>query len=115
MKPDLEEYIEEKASKAKVHSKKCRALVKKDKLKEAIEYCKKQDIENPTCSLIAKSNNADNMRKKAKRMLGEEKWWKRRLTQKALQDYCMLPEVEAHKYSYGIPPEISAYFRKYRK
>jgi len=44
-------------------------------------------IEPPQCSLSAKSSNADVQRAKAARMLGESKWWSRRLKNKTIQNF----------------------------
>lgn len=111
-KNKLKLFIEERVKQSEKHFKKCLFLIKKEMLKEAIEYCQDQGIKPPQCSLSYESEHANLMRETAKRMLTEEKWWKRRLKNQAIQEYCMLPEVLAYRYDYGMPPEVIYYFNK---
>lgn len=73
--------------KAIIHSVACEKFIMNDDLKSAIEYCIKQGIEAPQCSLTAKSENADKMRLIAERMLSESKWWTRRLKGQAMMQF----------------------------
>lgn len=73
--------------KAITHSVACEKLIMNGDLKGAIDYCVKQGIEAPQCSLAAKSENADKMRSIAERMLSDSKWWTRRLKNLAMMQF----------------------------
>ena len=84
---DLKERIDEAEAKASEKAITCDELLRNKGLKEAIAYCNLQGVEPPQCSLTAQSANADRLREKAARMLSETTWWKRRLRNKAKQDF----------------------------
>jgi len=83
----IEALIDSAQAHAEMHAKLCSDLIQKSGLAAALEYCQKQGIEPPQCSLTADSNNARMLRETAARMLGETKWWKRRLGNKAGRDF----------------------------
>lgn len=86
---NLQKVIKDSPSQAEVLAINCKIIIEQQGLAEALEYCKKQGEEPPECSLTAESSNAEMLRTKAKRMLCEEKWWARRLNNKARQNEYM--------------------------
>lgn len=83
----LDTLIDNAQAHAEMHAKRCAELIPKRGLAAALEYCQQQGIEPPQCSLTADSANARMLREKATRMLGEIRWWKRRLGVKAGRDF----------------------------
>jgi hypothetical protein len=83
----IKELVNEALKSASVHSLKCEDLICTQSLAKAMEYTESMGIEPPQCSLSAKSSNADVQRAKAARMLGETKWWSRRLENQAIQNF----------------------------
>jgi glutamyl-tRNA reductase len=84
---DIEKVVQEGVKEATKHAAHCVRIINESGLSEAIEYCKKQEIDPPQCSLTASTKNAENQRAKASRMLCEVKWWNRRLKYQAIQRY----------------------------
>lgn len=84
---ELETLIDKAQAYAEMHANLCSDLIHKEGLAVALDYCQKQDIEPPQCSLTADSQNAQMLREKAARMLSEAKWWKKRLGNKAGRDF----------------------------
>ncbi|WP_133408167.1 hypothetical protein [Parashewanella tropica] len=111
---NLELQIEQAESYAELHAQKCSDIISANGLKEALEYCKKQGINPPQCSLTAQSLNADNQRAKAKRMLSEVKWWKRRLGVQAGQTF-ELKQIQSGKVTDCISNESLEHYKKKRR
>ncbi|WP_417559216.1 hypothetical protein [Marinomonas sp.] len=84
---NVEKAVQDDIKEATKHAANCFRIINESGLGEAIEYCKKQEIDPPQCSLTASTKNADNQRAKASRMLCEVKWWSKRLKYQALQRY----------------------------
>ncbi|MAF34303.1 hypothetical protein CMO91_00485 [Candidatus Woesearchaeota archaeon] len=84
---DIEKAVEQKVQSAREHAIACAKLINDGNLAGALEYCRSLGIDPPQCSLTAQSRNADNLRAKAKRMLGEVDWWVKRLKSQALMEY----------------------------
>lgn len=84
---ELETLINKAQAYAEMHANLCSDLIHKEGLAAALEYCQKQGVEPPQCSLTADSDNATMLREKAARMLSETKWWKKRLGAKAGRDF----------------------------
>lgn len=84
---DVEKAVQEGVKEATKHAANCVRIINESGLAEALEYCKKQEIDPPQCSLTACTKNAENQRAKASRMICEVKWWSRRLKYQALQRY----------------------------
>lgn len=104
----LELQIEEAQSYAEFHARKCSDILASKGLADALEYCEKQGIEPPQCSLTATSANAENLRANAARMLSKEKWWKRRLGNKAGQEIELL-QIQSGKVTNFISDESLEY------
>jgi len=111
---EINKRVEEAIKKAITHSVECDKRIKNDGLHSAIEYCKMQGIEPPQCSLSAQSPNADKQRAIAERMLLETKWWKRRLKNKALQDFEQ-EQINLGNVTNYISDELSKYNKANRR
>lgn len=111
---DLENLIETYNDSVLSNVKKCGFLIKNKGLKEALDYCNKQGIDPPQCSLTAKSKNADKMRTIATRLLSDKKWWSKRLTKKALQDF-ELEQLKAGLVTNYISDVSWEYHKKHKK
>lgn len=84
---ELENLIVQEQAYAEMHAKFCSEIMSKEGLVAGLEYCLKQGIEPPQCSLTADSANARMLREKATRMLSETRWWERRLGVKAGRNF----------------------------
>ncbi|WP_434949785.1 hypothetical protein ACRWQL_00400 (plasmid) [Shewanella sp. HL-SH4] len=84
---EIELRIKLATKKAITHSVVCEKFIIDGDLKGALDYCVKQGIDAPQCSLTAKSDNADKMRSIAEKMLSESKWWARRLKNQAMMQF----------------------------
>lgn len=87
MTSEIESAIEAAQQAAESHTATCTTLLLRNQLAEAIDYCKAQGIDPPQCSLTAESPNAHKLREKAKEMLSDAGWWRKRLKTKALRDF----------------------------
>lgn len=87
MESEIEKAIEAAQQAAELHASNCVELLSSNQLAEAIAYCKAQGIDPPQCSLTEESPNAHKLREKAKDMLSDAGWWKKRLKLKALRDF----------------------------
>ena len=96
--------IDGAASYAELHAKKCDSIIETNGLAEALEYCKLQGIDPPQCSLTAQSENASNLRNKAKRMLCEVSWWERRIGISESRDF-EYAQIQAGKVINGVSNE----------
>lgn len=83
----LKALIDNAQAQAEQHAKYCSELILKEGLAAGLAYCQQKGIEPPQCSLTADSINARMLRETATRMLGEIRWWKRRLGVKAGRDF----------------------------
>ncbi len=93
---------------------KCKAVLSKEGLASAIEYCNGQGIDPPQCSLTAKSPNADRLRNDAARKLTDREWWAKSLETKAVRAY------ERERISQGtvtdyVSDGVFAYMQKKKK
>lgn len=88
MKPKiLEETIDKAVATAASHARNCLALIEKGSLTGAIEYCAREGIDPPQCSLTAQSENANKLRTEAARKLSDPNWWKKSLKTKAIRGH----------------------------
>ena len=109
----LEARVNAAVSAASTHADSCKALVESGDLKEAIEYCTRERIEPPQCSLTAQSENASRLREVAARKLSDSKWWKKSLETNAIRSY------EAEQMAIGnvrnyVSDGLAAYTQKNR-
>lgn len=87
MHSSIENLIEESQKLSETHAIHCTALITSSQLHDAIEYCRSLGIDPPQCSLTAQSPNAHKLREKAKDLLSDAAWWKKRLNLKNLRDF----------------------------
>lgn len=111
---DLENAVSDKVKLATQHAINCVKLINESGLEPAIKYCKQQGIEPPQCSFTAQSANADKDRATASRMLGEVKWWARRLKNNAIGNYENDQRKQGKVTNY-ISDDLRAYDQKKRK
>lgn len=83
----LKARIDAAVSLASSHANACRSLSEVGELKGAIEYCTRQGIEAPQCSLTAESENASRLRGGVARKLSDPMWWKKSLETTAIRSY----------------------------
>ena len=74
---------------ALIHASACIELLDNGCLADALDYCKRQGIEPPQCSLTAQSASADRLRIFAKNMLADFGWWSKRLKIQAAREKSM--------------------------
>lgn len=96
---------------ASSHANACKALFEGGDFKGAIEYCARQGIEPPQCSLTAQSENASRLREAAEQKLSDPKWWKKLLETTAIRSY------EAQQMALGnvrnyVSDGLAAYMQK---
>lgn len=107
----LETRVNAAVSFASSHANACKALSGGGDLKGAIEYCARQGIEPPQCSLTAQSENASRLREAAARKLSDPKWWKTSLETTAIRSYeaeqMALGDVRNH-----VSDGLAAYMQK---
>lgn len=101
MHSSIENLIEESQKLAETHAIHCTALITSSQLHDAIEYCRSLGIDPPQCSLTAQSRNAVRLREKAKEMLSDAAWWKKRLKITALRGFEQT-QINAGLVSHGI-------------
>jgi hypothetical protein len=83
----LEKSINETMSAASSYAHNCFKLIDQGDLAGAIEYCAREGIDPPQCSLTAQSDNATKLRKEAARKLSDQKWWEKSLKTKAIRGH----------------------------
>lgn len=83
----LEARINAAVSFASSHANACKALSEVGELRGAIEYCTRQGVEAPQCSLTAESENATRLREGVARKLSDPRWWKKSLEITAIRNY----------------------------
>lgn len=108
MKTEIEAAVEISQQAAESHAAHCAAILLNGRLAEALDYCKAQGIEPPQCSLTAESPNAHRLREKAKGMLSDAGWWKKRLKTKALRDF-EHSQIRAGNVTQGISNVMQEY------
>jgi hypothetical protein len=108
MKSEIENTIEAAQQTADLHASNCADLLSRNQLAEALDYCKAQGIDPPQCSLTAESPNARKLREKAKGMLSDAAWWRKRLKTKALRDYEQ-GQIRAGKVDQGVSDAMLDY------
>lgn len=108
MSSEIEKFIEASQQAAESHALNCTKLLTRNQLAEAIDYCKAQGIDPPQCSLTAESPNAQKLREKAKGMLSDESWWRKRLKTKALRDFEQ-NQIHAGKVIQGVSDAMLEY------
>lgn len=114
MTSEIENSIEAAQQAAELHVATCTALVSRNQLAEAIDYCKAQGIDPPQCSLTAESPNAHKLREKAKGMLSDLGWWRKRLKTKALRDFEQ-GQIRAGKVTQGVSDAMLEYMTATKK
>lgn len=87
MSTTIEKFTSDAIAQAETNASTCIKIINRQGLAEAVEYCKRQNIQPPQCSLTAHSPSAELLRTKAARMLSDSKWWATRLKRKAIQDF----------------------------
>lgn len=112
---EIDLRIKQKTNNAITHSVACDKLIMNRDLKGAIDYCVKNGIEPPQCSLTAQSANADKMRSIAERMLSDTKWWARRLKRHAMMQFEHEQRANGHVTNYISDESLRHYQANKRK
>ncbi|MDI5832565.1 hypothetical protein OCF84_21410 (plasmid) [Shewanella xiamenensis] len=112
---EIDLRIKQETKNAITHSVACEKLIMSGDLKGAIDYCVKQGIEPPQCSLTAQSANADKMRAIAERMLCDTKWWSRRLKRKAMMQFEQEQRENGHVTNFISDESLKHYQANKRK
>lgn len=87
MNSSTEQHSNSVEIESELHANHCQTLLTNNQLAEALSYCNSQGVESPQCSLTAQSPNAHKLREKAKDLLSDAGWWKKRLSIKNLRDF----------------------------
>jgi hypothetical protein len=108
----LEKSIDEAMATASSHAQNCFKLIDQGNLAGAIEYCTREGIDPPQCSLTAQSDNANKLRKEAVRKLSDQKWWEKSLKTKAIRGHEADQVISVDGF---ISEDLADYTQKHKK
>lgn len=109
----LEMRIEVARADAVKYATRCEQLVANGDLTAALEVCKDVPIDAPHCSLTAKSENAERLRKAAGRKLSDPAWWRKALETQAIRNY-EGEQIAQCKVTNYVSDGLAAYHAKYK-
>lgn len=111
---NLEQYIISYVAQAEIHARHCVETLATDDLAGALAYCRTQGIDPPQCSLSAQSINAETLRMKARRMLSDIAWWKKRLETYAVRSY-EAEQIRAGNVTNYVSDDVLEYSQKRKR
>lgn len=110
----LETRVAQAMASAHTHANNCHSLIAEGSLAAALEYCTREGIDPPQCSLTAQSENANKLRMVTKRKLSDFKWWEKALETKAIRGYEAEQRAQGNVRNY-VSDGAAAYYMQKQK